>query len=369
MIYADYASTTPLDADVKNKIDYCNKFFGNTSSVHAFGREAKELLEKARKDIATAIGCKKSEIYFTSGGTEADNWALFGTLNTGDHLITTAIEHHAIINVAELLKTLGVEVTYVLPDKDGVVLPSQIESAIKENTRLISVMSVNNETGAIQPIDEIARLANKKGIAFHTDATQAVGKIPFNVKEQKIKMLSASAHKFFGPKGIGFLFVDESVKIKSFLLGGAQEKDRRAGTVNMPGAVGMAEALKKQLNNKEEYDKQIKKVAKIIKKHVLSLDKVKLNSLKGIDSIMSFSFLDINVDSLLVKLDLEGIACSTGAACSAGSVSDSHVLLAMPDRNGYPAKALRVSISHLTTVDEAEIIGKKIVEAVIKMRK
>ena len=182
-------------------------------------------------------------------------------------------------------------------------------------------------------------------------------------------MLSASAHKFFGPKGIGFLFIDESIKIKSFLLGGAQEKDRRAGTVNMPGAVGMAEALKKQMANKEEFDKKIKEAADIIKKHILSLDIVKLNSNKNIDAIMSFSFLDINIDSLLVKLDLDGIACSIGAACSAGSVSDSHVLLAMPDRNGYPAKALRVSISHLTTIEEAEIIGKKIVEAVNKMRK
>lgn len=368
MIYADYASTTPLDATVKNKIEYCESFFGNTSSVHAFGRQAKELLENARADIANAIGCKKNEIYFTSGGTEADNWALFGVLKQGDHLITTAIEHHAILNTAEFLMQNGIEVTFILPDEDGVVSPQKVKEAIKENTRLISVMSVNNETGAIQPINEIASIAEENGIIFHTDAVQAVGKLDFNVKKQKIKMISASAHKFFGPKGVGFLFVDESVKIKSLLFGGSQERDKRAGTSNMPGAVGMAEALKLQLKNKEEFDKKVFESAKIIKEKVLSLNDVRLNSTKNISSIMSFSFLNVNIDSLLVMLDLEGIACSSGAACSAGSVGDSHVLSAMP-KTSFPAKALRVSISHLTTKKEAEEIGAKIVDTVLKMRK
>lgn len=368
MIYADYASTTPLDADVKNKIEYCQQFFGNASSVHAFGRQAKELLENARADIANAIGCKKNEIYFTSGGTEADNWALLGILKPCDHLIISAIEHHAIMNTAEYLQSIGVEVTLVLPDEDGVILPQAIKEAIKPNTRLISVMSVNNETGAIQPIEQIAALADEKGIIFHTDAVQALGKLSFSVKNQKIKLLSASAHKFFGPKGVGFLFVDESVKIKSMLLGGSQERDRRAGTSNMPAAVGMATALKKQINNKQEYDRQILEASQIIKKKVLSLDGVKLNSTKNIDSILSFSFLDVNIDSLLVMLDLDGVACSSGAACSAGSVGDSHVLSAMP-KTDFPAKALRVSVSHLTTIEEANIIGQKIVDAVNKIRK
>lgn len=369
MIYADYASTTPLDADVKNKIDYCQSIFGNTSSQHTFGRVAKELLEQARADIANAIGCQKNEIYFTSGGTEADNWVLLGTLKPGDHLITTAIEHHAILNVTEFLKDIGVEITLVMPSEDGVVMADRIKNEIKPNTKLISVMSVNNETGAIQPIDEIAQIAKENNIPFHTDATQAIGKMTFNVKQQGIKMLSASAHKFFGPKGIGFLFVDESVKIKNFIFGGSQERDRRAGTVNMPGAVGMAEALKKQLANKAIYDAQTKAAADIIKKKVLALDNVILNSQSNIDAIMSFSFLDVNIDSLLVKLDLVGIACSSGAACSAGSVGDSHVLASARQNSKYPARALRVSVSHLTTIEEATAIADEIVKAVEQMRK
>lgn len=364
MIYADYAATTFLDREVAEKMNKYNfEIFGNATSVHNFGRSAAEAVENARRDIAKIINAEKNEIYFTSGGTESDNWALTGAVKKGDHIIISAVEHHAVLKTAQALERMGIEVSVAPVDNQGVVITKRLEELIKANTRLLSVMTVNNEVGSIQPIEEIGALAKKHNVLFHTDAVQAIGKMTIDVKKLNISMLSASAHKFFGPKGTGFLYINENVKMDNLMFGGSQERDRRPGTINTPGIVGMAEALKKQYSQLDESIEKIKKNADIIKNEVLKLKNVKLNCENSI-SILSFSFENVNIDNLLFKLDLAGIECSAGAACSAGAVSESHVLKAMHSDSKFSNRALRVSISQYTTEEEAKTIGEKIVEIV-----
>ncbi len=375
MIYADYAATTPLDERVlKKMLPYFNKSFGNSASVHAFGREAASELENAREVIAKAINAQKNEIYFTSGGTESDNWALESVLgNNKKRIITSNIEHHAVLNKCKELEKRGAMVTYLEADGLGIIDAEKIKSAVFSNkdTALISIIAANNEIGTVQDLAAIGATAKEAGVLFHTDAVQAIGNIEIDVKKMHIDMLSASAHKFYGPKGIGFLYVRNGISFNNLIIGGSQEHDKRGGTVNVPGAIGMAEALKLQCVEREARAKIKKNNTDIIKKIVLEqLDDVKINGNEEqrVCGNLSFSFKGIQATSLVMLLDLNGICASSGAACSAGSVTTSHVIDAIRKNDSFEKSAVRISLSHLTTAQEAEIIGNSIVECVKKLR-
>lgn len=370
MIYADYAATTPLDGDVFNKmLPYWKQCFGNASSTHSFGREAARNAEEARRIIAQCLNCDKNEIYFTSGGTESDNWSIFGIArkHKKGHIIVSEIEHHAILNACKYLEKQGYEVSYAPVNNEGILQTDSLEKLIKDNTCLISVMAANNEIGTIQPIKEIGNIAKKHGILFHCDCVQAVGSIDIDVKEQNISMLSLSAHKIFGPKGIGALYIKKGTLIENLMFGGSQEHDRRPGTSNTPLIVGMGAALEKYIATKDERIKRISAARDIIDNYVSKLPGVILNGSRThrLDSNLSYSFEGVNCEGLLLLLDFEGIACSTGAACSAGAVGVSHVVSKLRNND---LSALRVTLSHLTSEQEAEIIGKSIVKNVNKLR-
>ena len=371
MIYADYAATTPVDEDVlREMLPYFNECFYNQSSTHAGGRVSSAAVEEARSTIAKIINADKNEIYFTSGGTESDNWAIKGVASKfpKGHIITSVIEHHAVLNCCKELEEKGYEITYVPVDKYGIIDIDFLKKSIKENTCLISVMTVNNEIGTIQPISEIAAIAKENNVYFHTDAAQAMGKIDIDVEKDDITMLSFTAQKFFGPKGIGVLYIKNGTKISNIFFGGAQERDRRPGTVNTPLVVGMASALKKAVENRLLYTEKVKKYADIIKEIVFSeLDNVSLNGhpQMTVPNILNFSFGGIQIEGLLLLLDIDGICCSAGAACSAGALKISHVLQALDkDSSG----GLRISLSHLNTEQEARMIGNALVKNVKKLR-
>ncbi len=373
MIYADYAATTPLDNEVFEVMKPCfSEDFANASSVHCSGRIASQKIEDARTIIAKTINCAKNEVYFTSGGTESDNWAIKGFVKANDvkHIITSSIEHHAVLNACKELENDGVSVTYLPVDEFGRISISELESAIRKDTGLISVMTANNEIGTIQDIDKIGEVANKYNVPFHTDAVQAMGSLEIDVKRSNISMLSASAHKFYGPKGIGFLYIKNGIKIKNMFFGGAQERDRRPGTLNTPLIVGMAHALKKTVENREEYNSIQKKRVEKVKNIVLdNLDGVFINgfSENKLSGNLSLTFKNVQAEGLLVLLDMKGICVSAGAACSAGAVKVSHVIEAIKKHDS--GGTVRISLSHLTTEDEAEKIGYSIVESVNNLRK
>ncbi len=373
MIYADYAATTPLDNDVFEVMRPCFvEDFANASSVHCSGRAASQKIEDARNEISKIINCAKNEIYFTSGGTESDNWAIKGFVkaNGTKHVITSSIEHHAILNACKDLETEGVSVTYLPVDEYGRISISELEKAINEDTGLISIMTANNEIGTIQDIEEIGKIAKKYNIPFHTDAVQAVGTMKIDVEKANISMLSASAHKFYGPKGIGFLYIKNGIKIKNLLQGGAQERDRRPGTLNTPLIVGMACAFKKAVDNMEEHNLIAKARVERVKNIVFEkLDDVFENGYleNKLSGNLSLTFKNVQAEGLLVLLDMKGICVSAGAACSAGAVKVSHVLEAIKkhDLGG----TIRISLSHLTSEEEAEKIGIAIADAVNNLRK
>ena len=372
MIYADYAATTPLDSEVFEKMkEVFENDFANPSSVHQAGRNASKIIEDARTIIAKEINCNKNEIYFTSGGTESDNWAISGFVNANNvkHIITSSIEHHAVLNTCKELEKQGIKVTYLPVDSLGKVNFSQLENSITEETGLISIMTANNEIGTIQDIDKIGEIAKKHNIPFHTDAVQAMGNLVLDVEKSNISMLSASAHKFYGPKGIGFLYIRNGLKIKNMFEGGAQERDRRPGTLNTPLVAGIAYALEKAVKNIEENNQLQRERIETVKKIVFeNLDGVEINGdeNKRLSGNLSLNFQGIQSEGLLVLLDIMGICVSAGAACSAGAVKTSHVLEAIKKTDGA---TIRISLSHLTSKEDAEKIGKSIVEAVINLRK
>ncbi len=372
MIYADYAATTPLDEEVLEKmLPFFSENFSNASSVHTMGRNVSAAVENARKTISETFHCSKNEIYFTSGGTESDNWALKGYVeeNKIKHIITSKIEHHAVLNTCRELEKNGVRVTYLSVDEFGLIDLKQLEESICEDTGLISIMTANNEIGTIQDISGIGAIAKKYNIPYHTDAVQAIGNIKIDLQKSNISMMSASAHKFFGPKGIGFLYIKDGIKIKNTFYGGAQERDRRPGTVNTPLIVGMACALEKAYKNIEESNAISKKRVETIKDIVFNeLHDVYLNGhpQNRLSGNLSLTFKDVQAEGLLVLLDMSGICVSAGAACSAGAVKTSHVIQAINkhDLGG----TIRISVCHLTTEKEAELIGRKIVDAVNNLR-
>ena len=372
MIYADYAATTPLDEEVFEKMKSCFfSDFANPSSLHSLGREASKQVEEARNTIAQIINCKKNEVYFTSGGTESDNWAISGYVkaNKVKHIITSVIEHHAVLNTCKSLEKQGIKVTYLPVDKLGRISISELENEINEDTGLISIMTANNEIGTIQDIFAIGEVAKKNNIPFHTDAVQAMGDMNIDVEKFNISMLSASAHKFYGPKGVGFLYIKNGIKIENVFEGGAQERDRRPGTLNTPSVVGMACALEKANSDCKEHVEIQKQRCETVKNIVLNnLSGVRLNgdSANRLSGNLSFTFDGVQAEGLLVLLDMMGICVSAGAACSAGAVKTSHVLEAI---NATDGGTIRVTLSYKTKNDEAETIGNKIVEAVKNLRK
>ncbi len=373
MIYADYAATTPVDKEVAQSIyNLITTNYANASSVHSLGREASSLIENARKEIARILNAEKNEIYFTSGGTESDNWAIQGVLEaTGKkHIITTCIEHHAVLNTCKNLEKKGIKVTYLSVDQDGRIDLNQLKNSITDDTALISIMTANNEIGTLQDIDAIGEIAKEYNVPFHTDAVQAIGNVRIDVKKSNISLLSLSAHKFYGPKGIGVLYIKNGVKISNHFYGGSQERDRRPGTLNTPLIVGLKNAIIKADENLEANNQVLYKRTQKVKEIVLNAIPDALfngHPEYRIKGNLSFSFLGLQSEGLLVLLDTYGVMVSAGAACSAGAVTVSHVIKAIND-NAENYGTIRISLSHLTTDEEAEAIGNAIVKAVQNLR-
>ncbi len=376
MIYMDNAATTAVLPEVLDKmIPYYKDIYSNPSAIYSFAQKSKNAVEDARSVIADTLGAAPGEIYFTGGGSESDNWALKLTADRykdkGKHIITTAIEHHAVLHSAEYLEKSGYDVTYVKPDKDGYITPESIESAIRPDTILISVMTANNEVGTIEPVADIGEIAHKHGIIFHTDAVQAYGHIPIDVTAMNIDMLSASGHKFNGPKGVGFLYVSNKVKFGSFIHGGAQERGRRAGTINVPGIVGMAEAAK--IHAQEMADD----IAYISKLRNYMIDKIKsdipYSYINGslserLPNNINVSFEFIEGETLLIMLDQNGICASSGSACTSGSLNPSHVLKAIGITDSLSHSALRLSISKDNTYADADYVIERLKVYVDRLR-
>ena len=378
LIYLDNAATTKTAPEVvEAMLPYFTEHFGNPSSVYSFASKNKEAISKQRDIIADALGAKGNEIYFTAGGSESDNWALKATAEAyktkGNHIITTKIEHHAILHTAEYLEKSGFEVTYLNVDEDGVVKLDELKAAIRPTTILISVMFANNEIGTIQPIKEIGEIAKEHGILFHTDAVQAFGQVPINVDEYHIDMLSASGHKLNGPKGIGFLYIRKGVKIRSFVHGGGQERKRRAGTENVPGIIGLGTAVARAVRTMQERtSKEVELRDYMINRVLEEIPYTKLNGHrnKRLPNNTNFSFRFIEGESLLIMLDMKGICGSSGSACTSGSLDPSHVLLAIGLPHEIAHGSLRLTLSEETTKEELDFVIdelKNIVECLRNM--
>jgi len=375
-IYLDYAATTPCDPQVLKAMEpYFFDKFGNASSIHAFGQEAKKAIEDSRVILAYIIGAKTDEIVFTSGGTESNNFALKGVAHAlekkGNHIITTAIEHHSITEPCKFLEKRGLNVTYVGVDKYGMVSPEAIKKAISDKTILISVMHANNEIGTIQPIAEISKIAREKGICFHTDAVQTVGHIPINVNELNVDLLSLSAHKFYGPKGMGALYIRKGTRLETFLHGGDQENGRRASTHNTPGIVGLGKAIelcKDKMNEEARY--QISLRDKLIKSLPEKIPEVILNGhpTQRLPNNVNFSIRYIEGESILLNLDMVGIAASTGSACTSSSLEPSHVLLAIGLSHEVAHGSLRVTLGRWSREDDVNYLLEHLPKIVEKLR-
>ena len=372
-IYMDNAATTQVYPEVFDAMKpYFTEFYGNPSSIYSFAGNSKKAVEDARKTIADFLGARTEEIYFTGGGSESDNWALKATAdayaNKGKHIITSKIEHHAILHTCEYLEKKGFEVTYLDVDENGFVNPADVEKAIRPDTILVSIMTANNEIGTIEPIAEIGKIAKDHGVLFHTDAVQAFGHIPMNVDEMNIDMLSASGHKINGPKGIGIMYIRKGVKIGSFVHGGAQERQRRAGTHNVPGIVGIGKAVELARDNmKERMEYETKLRDHLISRVMEEIPYAKLNGdkVKRLPNNVNVCFRFIEGESMLILLDQNGVCGSSGSACTSGSLDPSHVLLAIGLPHEIAHGSLRLTLSEETTKEEIDHTVdclKKIVE-------
>lgn len=376
MIYLDNAATTRTAPEVvEAMLPYFTEYYGNPSSIYSLGSASKKAVNNARRILGESIGAKMEEIYFTAGGSEADNWAIKAVAEAyagrGRHIITTKIEHHAVLHTCEYLEKQGFEVTYLDVDEYGLVPPKELEAAIRPDTILISVMFANNEIGTVEPILEIGRIAREHGILFHTDAVQAYGQLPINVDELHIDLMSASAHKLNGPKGIGFLYIRSGVKIRSFVHGGAQERSRRAGTENVPGIVGFGAAAERAMRIMEE------KTAKesmlrdhLIKRLGQEVPYCRLNGhpTKRLPNNVNFSFHFIEGESMLIMLDMKGICASSGSACTSGSLDPSHVLLATGLKHEEAHGSLRLTLSEENTMEELDTVVEEVKGIVERLR-
>lgn len=375
-IYLDHSATTRTDDDVARlMLEYMTDHYGNPSSVHSFGRAARKAVEEAREKIAKCIGAEPAEIIFTSGGTEADNMAIRGVAyankRRGSHIITSSIEHHAVLDTCKSLEKEGFQVTYLPVDEYGMVSVEELKKAITDQTILISIMHANNEVGTIQPVKEIGALAREKGIFFHSDTVQTIGKIPVNVNELNIDLLSISGHKFYGPKGIGCLYARKGVRMLPIAFGGAQERKKRPGTENVPGIVGLAMALEKAVNSiPEQSAYQTKLRDKLIEGLMEKIDHVKLNGHpeKRMPNNVNLSFQFIEGESLLLSLDMKGIAASSGSACTSGSLDPSHVLLAMGLPHEIAHGSLRMTLGKDNTEEQIDYVIEVLPEIVERLR-
>lgn len=376
-IYADNAATTKMsDVAVKAMLPYLQEIYANASSVHLLGQRSAAALFSARQQVAQVLNCAPKEVFFTSGGSEADNQALISAAAIGKkqgkcHIVSTAMEHHAILHTLEALEAQGFTVTLLRPQADGIVTATQVAEAITDTTCLVSVMYANNETGAIQPIREIGALCRKHGVLFHTDAVQAAGHLAIDVQRDNIDMLSLSAHKFHGPKGIGLLFAKSNIQLTSLIRGGGQERGKRAGTENLPGIIGLAAVLKDAQENMQQNTAYIKGLRNALRNGLDKIDGADFNGSREhcLPGTVNYSFRGVNGEALLSLLSNEGICCSSGSACSAGSLEPSHVLLALGLSHETAQSALRFSLCEYNTKDEVQTIITKVIEAVNRLRR
>lgn len=375
-IYLDHAATTPVRKEVLDEmLPYFSEKYGNASSIYKLGREGRKAVDSARDKVAEAINALPSEIYFTSSGTEADNWAIKGVVyanrNKGNHIITSSIEHPAVLNTCKFLQKEGFEVTYLPVDETGLVSPESVKNAIKENTVLISIMFANNEIGTIQPIKEIGTIANEEGIVFHTDAVQAVGNVFIDVKDMHIDLLSMSAHKVYGPKGVGTLFIRKGIKMANFIHGGHQERGKRASTENIPGIVGFGKAIELASRELEEHSAKLQRLRdRLINEVEERIPYVKLNGhrTRRLPGNVNFSFEFIEGESLLLMLDMKGIYGSSGSACSSGSLDPSHVLLAIGLPHEIAHGSLRLTIGRDNTDSDIDYLMQELPSIVQRLR-
>lgn len=375
-IYFDNSATTKTDEKVlESMMPYLSENYGNPSSIYKIGRENKKAVEESREKIAKILNCKPEEIYFTAGGSESDNTAIKGIAraykNKGNHIVTSKIEHPAVLETCKQLEKEGFEVTYIGVDENGILNLEELKNAIKPSTILISVMFANNEIGTIQPIYEIGKIAKENDIFFHTDAVQAVGSLRINVQELNIDTLSLSGHKFYGPKGIGALYVRTGVKFEKFISGGHQERNKRAGTENVAGIVGIGKAIEIAYDNLEEHNKKIRELRDYYVKEVeQKIPYIKINGDKErrLPGNSNISFRFIEGESLLLNLDLKGICASSGSACTSGSLDPSHVLLAIGLPHEIAHGSLRISIGKYNTKEEVDYLVKNLVEIVTRLR-
>lgn len=375
-IYFDHSATTPVRSEVlEAMLPYFTERYGNASSIYKIARESRAAVDEARDSVAAAIGANPQEIFFTSGGTEADNWAIKGVAyanrKKGRHIITSSIEHHAVLHTCQYLEREGFEVTYLPVDEKGLIAPAQVEEAIREDTILISIMFANNEIGTIQPIEEIGRIAKKHGIPFHTDAVQAIGNIHIDVESLGVDLLSMSAHKFYGPKGVGALYIRKGINLAPYLHGGAQEAGRRASTENVPGIVGMGKAIEIATANIDSYNEKLLELSNMTIDGVLnSIPYVRLNGDRDrrLPGNVNLSFEFIEGESLLLLLDMAGIGASSGSACTSGSLDPSHVLLAIGLPHEIAHGSLRLTFGKDNTKEEVEYLLEVLPDIVKRLR-
>ncbi len=376
-VYMDHAATTFTKPEVAEAmLPFVKEHFGNPSSLYSIGRESKEAVEAAREQLAKALGANSEEIYFTSGGTESDNWAVKGTAfarrRKGKHIITTPIEHHAVLYPCEYLETQGFDVTYLSVDKYGLIDPAELETAIRKDTILISVMYANNEIGTIEPIQEIEEIAEKHDVPFHTDAVQVIGAVPLEMKSihRNVDMLSLSAHKFYGPKGIGAIYIRQGTEIHNYMHGGGQERKKRAGTENVAGIVGMGKAIELATANIKVHNEKIRRMRDRLLSGVLEIPHCRLNGHpeKRLVGNLNFSFEYIEGESLLLMLDQMGICCSTGSACSSGSLEPSHVLRAIGLLPEIAQGSLRLTLGDANSDEDIDYVLEVLPGTVGKLR-
>jgi cysteine desulfurase len=371
-VYLDNNATTPVLPEVLEAMQpYFGEHFGNASSIHHHGQETRAAVERARESVAALMGCRASEIVFTSGGTEADNLAVFGLARPGDHVITSTIEHHAVLNACKRLAADGCEVTFVPVNRRGLVDPDDAKRALRQNTKLITIMFANNETGAIQPVAEIGKIADDADIYFHCDAVQAAGKIPIDVSEIGCDLLTISGHKLHGPQGVGALYVRKGTQVTPMLYGGSHERSRRAGTENVPGIVGLGKAAELALAGFEGgYDLKMAAMRDRLERELLAIEASGLNGegAPRVPNTTNIYFDGIEGEALVIALDLKGLAVSTGSACSSGALEPSHVLTAMGLSRERAKASIRFSLGKQNTPEDVEFTLKIIPETVARLR-
>ncbi|WP_150844723.1 MULTISPECIES: cysteine desulfurase NifS [unclassified Clostridium] len=375
-VYMDYAATTYTKPEVlEDMIPYFTEFYGNPSSIYSISRETKKAIDKARNRIAKAINADPAEIYFTGGGSEADNWAIKGIAlankNKGNHIITTKIEHHAVLHTCEYLEKQGFEVTYLDVDEEGAIRLEELKNAIKPSTILVTIMTANNEIGTVQPIKEIGAICKERKVFFHTDAVQAIGHIDMDVKNMDIDALSLSGHKIYGPKGVGVLYLRKGIKIHNLVHGGAQERNRRAGTENVAGIVGLGKAIELAMENLTEEKERLTYLRDKLIKGLLEIPYSKLNGSVGdkrLPGNVNISFEFIEGESVLLMLDAKGICASSGSACTSGSLDPSHVLLSIGLPHEVAHGSLRLTMGAKTTEEEVDYVIETVPAIVQRLR-